>query len=519
MFENRKRKSAAAARKALAVLGAMAACAGLAGCWEGDGGDASAPSVLASEAGRQTAPASGAEPLTMLTEESQAWPARPDWPVWQWVREATNIAVEQETQTGPESMALAIASGDMPDLFTLYPIDAQKYGPRGAFLDLSGYLDRMPHVQAFLTSRPDIAARMTSSGGEMYQLLTAGAGAGNQMVWFYRDDIFDKHGLKPPATWDELYETAKALKRLYPDSYPFVFRHGLGTLRTFGPAFGLYPAFYQDPGTGEAKYGAIEPNFKKMIEYLRKFYKDGLMPPDWLSMDYKAWTQFMTMNQSFMSVQYIGQIEIMNAQLDVGAHLTFMPPPSGIDGLAYLPRNDYESLGFAISAKTDHLDTALRYLDFLYSDEGMELMSWGKEGETYEVQEGKRRLLPLFKEPNDLRKEAGIMTAGAYGRFDYGSIMSLSSANEQFAYREAAKYASPVSGEPPMLTASEIAWVGPALDQLDQYYRANIAKFILGYKPMTEWDAFIDGLGQLGLPKLLDVYRQAFERARERAGP
>lgn len=518
MIESSKRITGTAARTALSVLGALAVSVALTGCF---GGDRAASTAVSSDAGEGTASAtlSTAARLNMLTEESQAWPARPDWPVWRWVREATNIAIEQETQTGSESMTLAIASGDMPDLFTLYPTDAQKYGSRGAFLDLSEYLDRMPHVKAFLASRPDVAARMTFPGGEIYQLLSDGAGAGNQIVWFYRDDIFDKHGLQPPATWDELYETAKALKRLYPDSYPFVFRHGLGTLATFGPAFGIYPSFYRDPETGDIEYGPTDPNFKKLIEYLKKFYDEGLMPPDWLSMDYKAWTQFMTTNQSFITVQYIGQIEIMNAQLEAGEHFSFMAPPSGLAGYAYLPRNDYEPLGFAISAKTDRLDTALRYLDFLYSDEGMDLMSWGKEGETYEVVEGRRQLLPLFKEPNDLRKEAGIMTAGTYGRFDYSSLMSLSSAGEQYAYREAAKYTSPISGDPPMLTASEIAWAWPALEQLDKYYGSNVSRFILGYKPMSEWGAFIEDLDKLGVTKLKELYRLAFNRAKEGGRP
>jgi len=29
---------------------------------------------------------------------------------------------------------------------------------------------------------------------------------------YYNRDIFDKHGLTPPATWDELFTVAKALK-------------------------------------------------------------------------------------------------------------------------------------------------------------------------------------------------------------------------------------------------------------------------------------------------------------------
>jgi len=450
----------------------------------------------------------------MLTELSPGWPAKPDWPVWKWVKEKTNITVKQETQTGPESLALAIASGDMPDVFALYTGEAQKYGPQGAFLDLSKHLDKMPNVKAFLESHPDVVHRMTSPGGEMYQLINDGAGAGNQMVWFYRDDILEQNSLKEPQTWDELYETAKKLKSLYPDSYPFVFRHGLNTLNTFGPSFGFYPGIYEDKATGKMKYGATDPNFKKMIEYLNKFHTEGLIPPDWLTMDYKAWTQFITTNKSFITVQYIGQIETMNTELKDGQHLRFMAPPIGVGDKPYLPRGNYENLGFSISSKTKNLDAVLRYLDFAYSKEGTDILSWGKEGETYSVDNGTRKITPTVKEANDLRKETGIMTAGTYGQFDYNAIMSMSNDNEKYTYTEAAKYQFPVNNVLPALTPEEKSTITTTEEQVQKYYETSITKFILGETPLTQWDAFISELNKLGLQEVLDVYQTAFDRVK-----
>ncbi|UKS28541.1 extracellular solute-binding protein [Paenibacillus sp. HWE-109] len=472
--------------------------------------DSPKPSATTSASGTVKLPEPAS--LRILTENSTAWPVKKDWPVWKWVKEKTNITMVQETQTGPESMALAIASGDMPDLFSVFPEDAQKYGPQGAFLDLSKYMDKMPNVKAFLASRPDVAQRMTAPGGEMYQLLNDGAGAGSQGVWFYRDDIFKQHDIQEPKTWDELYETAKKLKQLYPDSYPFVFRHGLGTLGGFGPSFGIYPTFFEDKATGKMKYGVTDPGFKKMIEYLTKFYKEGLTPPDWLSMDYKAWTQFMTTNKSFITFQYIGQIEIMNAQLQNGAHLKFMPPPLGYGSKAYLPKGDFETFGFAVSSKTKNLDAALRYLDFIYSKEGTDILSWGKEGETYTIEGGKRKFMTIFKGANDLRKEAGIMTAGTYGLFDYAALMSLSNENEQYSYQEAKKYQFPVIGSLPPLKAEERNAITMNEEQVTKYYNTSVAKFIMGETPLTQWDEFIGELNKLGSQKLVDVYQIGLDR-------
>ncbi len=453
------------------------------------------------------------EPATIrvFTENSTAWPPKPDWGVWKWVKEETNITVKQELASGPESLSLSVSSGDMPDVLSVLPGDVQKFGTQGAFLDLSKHLDKMPNVKAYLKAHPEIRDRITMPNGEMYSIINDGAGAGSQMVWFYREDVFKKHNLAVPKTWDELYETSKKLKVLYPDSYPFVFRHGIGTLDTFAPTFGFYPGLYLDPKSGKMDYGVKQPAAKTMIENLNKFQKEKLIPPDWLTMDYKAWTQFMTTNKSFITVQFIGQIEIMNSQLKEG-NLKFMAPPIGVGTQPYLPRGGTEDYGFAVAAKTTKLDASLRYLDYIYSEKGKEIQSWGKEGETYTTQDGKRKFKDVYKEANDLRRESGIQTAGTYGWFDFKAWLSLVKESEQFSYQEAPKYVFPTYNRLPALTQEEAASLAVSNDQLYKFYTASISKFILGDTPMTEWDKFTQDLDKYDLKKLLTTYQTALDR-------
>ncbi len=514
--KNRKRSAAITLLSTTLLLTTLlAACSG--GSAGGDAepqSPAPADTPAAAEPAKTEEPAQLPEPATLrlLTDHSTAWPAKPDWPVWRWIQEATNITVQQELQTGPESLALAISSGDMPDLMSVFPPDAQKYGPQGAFIDLSQHLDKMPNVKKYMEERPQVAQRMTSPDGKIYNVINDGMGAGNNTVYFYREDIFQKHSLEVPKTWDELFETSKKLKELYPDSYPFVFRHGVGTLNFFGPSFGTYPFFHEEPGTGKMKLGATDPGFKKMIETLNKFYTAGLMPPDWLSMDYKAWTQFILTNKSFVTLQYIGQIEIMNSQLTDGAHLKFMAPPLGHGNQPYIARADFESYGFAVASTTKNLDAALRYLDFIYSDEGAELLSWGKEGEAHEVVDGKKKFLPQFKEPNDLRKELGLFTTGAVGVSLPEAWTSLSNENEQYAFAEASKYQYPTMNIVPPLTAEEKSSVLLLEEQLLKYYESAVSKFIMGETPMSEFDNFLAELNNLGAQQVLDTYQIGLDR-------
>lgn len=454
------------------------------------------------------------EPATirLFTENNTGWPAKKEWGVWKWVKEETNITVDQVLATGPESLALAVSSGDMPDVMSVFPQDVQKFGAQGAFLDLSEHMDKMPNVKAYLDSKPDVKERVTSPTGQIFSIINDGAGEGNQVVWFYREDIFQKHNLTEPKTWDELYTTAKKLKELYPDSYPFVFRHGLGTLNYLGPTFGFYPELHRDPqDPTKMKFGMQEPGAKTMVEYLNKFVDEGLTPPDWLTMDYKVWTQFLSTNKAFITLQFIGQIEIMNNQLPEG-NLKFMPPPIGAGDKPYLPKGGAEVYGLAVSSTTKNLDAALRYLDYIFSEKGRDIQSWGKEGETYTIEGGKRKFTADYKETNDLRVISGIQTAGTYGWFDFEAWMTLVKEKEQFSYREAPKYRFPVSSDLPVLTTEEAEAVSPLNDQIWKYWTAEVTKFIMGDRPIAEWDSFVKDLEKYEVEKIKSIYQQALDR-------
>lgn len=465
----------------------------------------SAPSVAKPELPK-------AASIRLFTENNTAWPAKKDWGVWKWVKEETNITVEQVLSTGPESLALAISSGDMPDVLSVLPAEVQKFGTQGAFLDLSKHMDKIPNVKAYLDSKPDVKSRVTTPTGQILSIINDGAGEGNQAVWFYREDIFKKNDLAEPKTWDELYTTAKKLKQLYPDSYPFVFRHGLATLNYIGPSFGLYPELHRDPkDPTKMKFGLQDPAAKTMVEMLNKFVKEGLMPPDWLTMDYKAWTQFMSTNKSFITIQFIGQIEIMNNQLKEG-NLKFMAPPIGVGTQPYLPKGGAEVFGLAVASTTKNLDASLRYLDYIFSKKGRDIQSWGKEGETYTIEGGKRKFTASYKEASDLRVISGIQTAGTYGWFDFDAWMTLVKEKEQFSYREAPKYRFPVTSDLPMLTTEEGEAVSATNDQIWKFWTAEMTKFIFGDRHLTEWDAFVKELDKYDLAKIKTTYQKALDR-------
>ncbi|MDF2648152.1 MAG: transporter substrate-binding protein, partial [Paenibacillus sp.] len=415
-----------------------------------------------------------------------------------------------------DTLNLTIASGDLPDIMSVSDrFTADKYGQQGAFMNVLPYVEEMPNLRKFLDNNPEIKKQFLSSDGKMYMFPHYGFGDDNRKSWMYRKDIFDKNAIKPPGTWEEMYQAAKKLKQLYPDSYPFVFRNGINALADMAPSFGTNLDFYYDDNSKEWKYGPLDDGFKELITMLSMFYKEGLIVPDWLSTNTQQWVNLVSQNKGFITVDYIGRIDFYNSGVrkdNPSFAMNFMAPPAGSKGIQKNIFSGYMGSGFAIAATSKKTKDLIRYFDYMYSDEAKEMMSWGKEGVTYTVVGGKKQWKPEYTNVTKLYADTGLYTIGAYAMIDYaGAILTGAPAELQDAHKQIAKYDDKLIIIPP-LNESENDSIATALEGIGKSRDEYIAKVILGEKSIGDWAKFADEVKQKGLQKVLDVYKKAYER-------
>lgn len=451
--------------------------------------------------------------VTMLT---QAKEYRDDLPILKWIKDATNITVKGSFPAGAytDAIALTMAGGDIPDVVFMNSTSlANKYGTQGALLNINEHLDKMPNLKKFWQEHPSLRQMATTPDGKVYHVINEGLGYTNQLVWMYRADIFEKHQLKPPATWEELHKVLAELKKLYPSSFPFTFRGGTGAIEyQMSPAFGMYRDVYPDPKTGEIKFGPTQPNYKRLLEYLHAFNRDKLINPDFLSITTQQWEEMMVTGKAFMTVDYIGRIQsLTEAMKEAGAHLKFMAPPAGPGGAALNPNSDYMLGGFTVYKNAKNLNAALHYIDFLYSEEGSKLTSWGIEGESYKVVDGKK-VLTSGTNSLDIRSNTGQAAFGTYGWFDSAATMSLIPERFKADFELAPKYAYYKIIEKPSFTGAEEEVMSTRYTQIQKLKDTNVAKFILGERPLSEWDAYVAEIEKLGLKQVLDIYKTGWDR-------
>lgn len=471
--------------------------------------------------------------IRLMISSHPSWPYNENWKIWQYF--AQGAGAELDVRAIPHAdydtkvSLLMSTPEELPDLMHFTDkMMLDKYAMDGPFAAIDDNLDKLPNYTAFLdslaeTERQELLLQRTSGDGKIYCPPVYGTQTvSNLRTWMYRKDVFEKNGLTPPKTMEELYTVAKKLKELYPESYPFCCRTGLYMLEFMAsewkPYFGLQ--LYCDFNSGKWGYGAYDPTMKTIVEYFRTLCAEGLVPPDFLTIENKSWEALISTDRGFLMFEYLVRMDFFNKPNRVeNPAYTWAPmaPPKGNtpEGQMKVQKTNVDFSGYVVCNGKDagRMDNAFRLLDWMYSDEGSELLSWGRENETYEVTDGKKRFI-LPNEDSTPTVEYGVATSGLYQRMDPAAYEAQYTEEQIAAGREAVTYAED--------HANPIMWLALNEEEqkranelkldIDTYASEMLSKFMLGQEELAGWDAFQKSLKQMGVEELISLYQTAYDR-------
>ena len=470
--------------------------------------------------------------LRLVVDSHASWPYDENWPMWKLFSEATgatfDVLAVPSTDMATKLPLMMTSPDDLPDMMFLISAKGagNTYGPDGALVSISENIDKMPNYKAFWESIPegeraDNMILRISGDGNIYAPPNYGIQTvGNTRTWMYRKDIFEKHGLKTPETTDELYEVAKKLKELYPDSYPLCMRSGFSNMNLMGPMwkehFALNP--YYDYNDNTWHYGIVEPEAKEMVEFFRKMVAEQLVPPNFLTIPALSWEELVNTDRGFMMLEYLLRIDHFNVPARKNnpdyTWASMMPPKAtNGKGLNQIGNQSYELAGYMVCNTGDEvgINNSLKLLDWMYSPEGIEFQSWGKEGVTYEVVDGEKKwLVDEFGSPYG---DLGMGTPGLYQVVETKANEALYSEeqgiNGEFCRPFQAERINPFNVlDFPEDVATER---GDLYSAINRYAEEMMSKFILGQEPMENWDSFVETVKDMGVDRLLEIYTERYD--------
>ena len=459
---------------------------------------------------------------------------RNDWKVWEYMREATGADLDMQVNVTDSAAKIAIAFASKEAMPDFVAFDAKSsiddYAVQGALVAIDDWEDQMPNWQAFWAKvdpaeKEKIFNIRRSADGKMYYPARYGADAATGLkTWLYREDIFEKHGLEVPTTYDELYEVAKKLKELYPNSYPILCENFYAHVgKTLGPAWkeNFEYSEYYDYATGEWRYGAVEDTMLEIVKTFKRFYEEGLINPNFVSTPTREFSELVTTDRAFMFPCFFNRLSMyMNTMVGINDEFDLSPmnPPvaNAQAGVAKIISYNFDNMGLVMPnhGDKDRTAKAIKFLDWLYSDEAIELVSWGKEGETYEVVDGKKKF--ILGEGEDIGNKYGFQTYGAGQAFDRAAVIekALDNMTEDELNMIIDNVDSELNPRSWLSLTNEEKNVAATIGTDIQVYVQEItSKFMLGQLPLSEWDSYVKTIEEMGLEELLAVYETAYNRS------
>lgn len=538
-------------KKTLATTLTAIMCGGLiAGC--GSGGQSAAPQApAAKDAGGAAAPAQApaaapapaasqppkAVTFTWLAANRVEGPVRQDWETFKEIEKKTGVKIDFQVvseESLPEKRKIMYATNTVTDFTLVLNQDGRDFGPEKVFLNLKNYLDKAPNIKKFFDTYPEARAQATASDGGYYTmpvLESDPSTKGFNYAWYVRKDLQDKYGLKPPTTADEFYQFLKAFKEKNPDSYPLTFRTPVSApnlasiftvfLRSFT---GVEGYINQLPGQEEYAYAGYQKGFKDALLFMNKLYAEKLLDPEFALLTTAQWEERMITGKSLVTYWWKADMDPLvekarkananNKDYDLNVIPQFAA--AGIKNYQYA-RPAVGVNGLAIAANVKDKDAAVKFMDFLFSEEGTNLMSLGILNKTYKLIDGKPRYMEEFGTSPyvPLRRDWGVWFPN----------VSINNAIARAAWERGldkknmdinASYAQYIVDSPKSIVKNpeEQDLEKSKLNNLNKYLDQRLTEFVTGKAPINDQtvNEFMDQSKKLGVDDLLKMYNAAYKR-------
>jgi len=313
-----------------------------------------------------------------------------------------------------EKLQALMASGQLPDIVIFKTNKDVQNAIRGNMLiNLDDHMDKLPNVAKNAATALKYSRDYISNGtGKAYAITNAVGPAesfGSEPSWgpYLRWDLYKKAGSPAINTFDDYLSVLKKMQDAEPKTTDGKKTYGISLWKDWDNysmfmAQELSPTLGVDCGDQLAQLPFLQVDFKtgetKNIldadsEYIKslKFYYQanqmGLVDPDSLTQTYATAKSKVTQGRVFFS-WWAWLNDAYNTPARTNAAL-----PTGFaavlpkDTKTLVPGENYvgKSWTFAISSATKNLDACLKYIDFMYSTDGLQTLFNGPEGVTWKT--------------------------------------------------------------------------------------------------------------------------------------
>lgn len=467
---------------------------------------------------------------------------------WQRLAEETGVNIEFQDaseENALEKYNLMMATGDLTDVIeekalTTGTAAKSPYAgghaqaiADGMYMDLTDLIpDECPNYWSLLQENPSVYRDLTLDDGTLFcfALIYDQPFGPNQGAWVRTDMMAEAGITEIPTTetgWLELWKAMKAANVVEQptrasnlgDLYPNI-AEAFGTTATSN--------FLVDRSTDEVFYDMTSDSYREYLEFFRQVYQEGLVSPDFYSV---SETSMQDIDGGLIATYecVLGAANMMTSNgLEMAAcpavHLESydVAEPKLIDYETWTSRIT-TGTWCCVSENTEKLDVVLRWMDFMYSDYGIQTANYGfDEGISYEtLADGSLQLTPAMLD-RDENMIVGRMqyTIKEGPTFMYAQIeMPVSSDFLADSYntwcdfdKDAALYSTMPTGV--NLNEAESAAVAEKISDIETYINTTTMQWMTCATELTDdsWNKYVSYIEDSGIADITAAYQSAYDR-------
>jgi len=478
--------------------------------------------------------------FSMLYNQKDSAPFQEDWLILKEYEKRKKVRFDVRIGDDADydkAVQQTFESGDLPDIILkAYPMSIEHYAVKGLLLPFSDYEEQMPFLQAYIQEHDleDELDKLRLENGKYYIL----PGYQRQIQvqqWVYRRDLFEKHQLGIPDTYDELLDDMTFLKENYPEVTPMTsLWEGAHLLAMIGAGYGIPAGWngvqYYDEEEKLWYYAPATENYREMLAYLKRCYEANIFDPETFTQSDLEYMQKIEDGRAIYTPSWITSgFSAWNEKLRANGipdgEWAPMPVPESTIGMRALPPVNPFRKGLIVPARVinePYFEKLIAFLDWaVYSEEGMTLSAWGVQGVTYETIPSGKIFMPEIATPKNPQGHLDItMDFGLYTFFDL---------NENEEYEDYKKPDEIVTFLDRSLAAGETLRLAPdlkldveqidaaqlILDKLDPYANEMLRAFIIGeMNPDEDWDTYIAELEKRGYRTVEEIWNIAWRESK-----
>lgn len=509
------------------VVSVLAGCGGGGGSSTGAGeaGAGASGSGTAGKAGGQEP--SGAAPKITLYSNTGALNDKPEGSdaarlaeVQSIIREQTGIEAvtivpPNNSSTAKEKLNLLLTSGDEIDAFQG---DWTEYAGQGAILPINDLLEQYGAniKKAWPKESWDM---MTDKDGKIWGIPRLTLTAAYPI--YVRADWLKKTNVPMPKTIDELEALLKAFKESDPDGNGRDDTIPLST-NLIGLQMSIAGGFIEggfgdwlDPADNKVKPVEYAPGYKEFVAKMADWYQKGYIHKEAFA-KHDAFELLKTNRVGAAARWYshttlqLPKVQTSIPEMDFAA----IPNMTGPKGLLQTI-NPAGTGAVLISKKSKNPEAVIKFIDWIYRDiENYMIVRYGVKDADWKWVEPKK-LYELSKDRKyagefgfgmGLPNENQVDVSGGANRmhkdFLRSELLKLDSGKLAFGYNV-------------VYDSKELNEKVASLNDIERLREEEVTKFIMGARPIGEWEKFIEQLHKAGMDKLIEAKTEQYNKLKK----